>query len=76
MFVQYRMDCLFQYLNRWSRFIFAELTDEIAAQVRGHQNQRIAKVDLTSFAVIDDSFIEYLIEEIQHIRIGFFDFVE
>ncbi|MNL79452.1 hypothetical protein D3C87_2060600 [compost metagenome] len=70
------MDCLFQYLTRWSRFIFAELTDEIAAQVRGHQNQRIAKVDLASFAVIDDSFIEYLIEEIQHIRIGFFDFVE
>src|SRR5699024_12666515 len=43
---------------------------------RSHDQYRIAKVHGATLSVGQTSIIEYLQEQIEHIRVGLFDFVE
>src|SRR5690606_41367146 len=46
-----------------------ELHDLFAGQIRGHQDQGIAEVDLPTFTVIGYALVEDLIEDVERVRV-------
>ena len=50
--------------------------DEVGAQVGGHDDDRIAEVDLAAERIGEAPFFEDLEEEVHHIGVSFFHFVE
>ncbi|MNL40282.1 hypothetical protein D3C87_1626210 [compost metagenome] len=67
---------LLQHLGGWPLSVLAKLADPFAAQIRGQQDQCIAKVDFPAFAIVDHAFVEYLIEQVEDVRIGLLDFIQ
>ena len=55
---------------------FGRLADQIGAEVRGHDDDRIAEIDLAADRIGEASFFEDLQQEIHHIGVRFFHFVE
>ncbi|MNL41428.1 hypothetical protein D3C87_1638340 [compost metagenome] len=76
MLAQHRSNGFFEDFSRRPCAVFAEFADVVAAQVRGHQNQRVAKVDLTPFAVVGYALVKDLVKQVEHIRVGLLDFIE
>ncbi|MNG08505.1 hypothetical protein D3C84_918650 [compost metagenome] len=76
MLTEYWANGFFKAFGTWFCAVFAQLVDAFAAQVRRHQDQRVAKINFPSFSVVGHAFVEDLVEQIQHIRVGFFDLIE
>ena len=49
---------------------------QVAAEVGGHQNDGVAKVDLAAFTVAHKAAIKDLIKQIEHVAMSLFHFVE
>ncbi len=45
------------------------------AQIGRHDDYAVAEVDFTAFAISHAPTVEHLIEDIQHVAVGFFDFI-
>ncbi len=58
------------------RLFVKQLHQVVAAKIRGHQNDGVAEVDFTSFAVAHKAAVKDLIEQVHHVAVGFFDFIE
>ncbi|MNN56112.1 hypothetical protein D3C81_1710240 [compost metagenome] len=49
---------------------------QVTAQIGSHENDRVAKIDLPSFSITHEAPVEHLIEQVEHIPVGLFDFVQ
>ncbi|MNZ81441.1 hypothetical protein D3C78_1001080 [compost metagenome] len=76
MSTEYWANGFFKAFGTWFGAVFAQLVDALAAQVRRHQDQGVAKINLPSFSVVGQALVEDLVEKIQYIRVGLFDFIE
>ena len=56
--------------------IDAQFLDDLAAEVRGHDDDGIAKIHRPTLAVGQPSVIEYLKQHVEHIRMRLLDFIE
>ena len=61
---------------RGVRFFLQQLHDVVAAQIGGHQNDGVAEVDYPPFAVAHKAPVEHLIEQVHHVAMRLFHFVE
>ena len=52
------------------------LGEQLAADVAGHQDDRVLEVDCSSLRVRQTSIVENLQQDVEHIRVSFFDFVK
>ena len=52
------------------------LHDVVAAEVGGHQNNRVAKVDLPPLAVAHKTPVKHLVEQVHHVPMGLLHFVQ
>ncbi|MNR61094.1 hypothetical protein D3C85_1827390 [compost metagenome] len=48
----------------------------VAAKIGGHQNNGVTEVDFTPFAVTHDASVKYLVEQVHHVPVGLFHFIE
>ena len=55
---------------------FLRIDDGLGTCIRGHDDDRIAKIHLTPLGICNMSVIQYLQENIEHIRMRFFNLVE
>ena len=53
-----------------------DLLDHLAADVRGHHDDRVGEVDRVAVAVGEPAVVEHLQQDVEHVAVGFFDFVE
>ncbi len=58
------------------RLLVQHLHDVVAAEVGGHQNYRITEVDFPAFAVAHKAPVKHLIEQVHHIAVGLFHFIQ
>ncbi|ABA48270.1 63 kDa protein [Burkholderia pseudomallei 1710b] len=58
------------------RLVQARLHHRRRADVRGQDDQRVAKVDLTAFGIVHRALVEHLEEHLEHVRMRLLDFVE
>ena len=56
--------------------VFGDLLDHLAADVRGHHDDRVGEVDGVAVAVGQAAVVEHLQQDVEHVAMGFFDFVE
>ena len=63
-------------LNLFAVHLTLVLHDFAAAQVAGHDNQRILKVHAAALAIGQAAIVQNLQQHIEHIRMGLFDFVQ
>ena len=61
---------------RGVRFFLQQLHDVVAAQIGGHQNHGVTEVDFPPFAVAHKAPVEHLIEQVHHVAMRLFHFVE
>ena len=73
---QHRPNSGVQHLDIRSLSVGAKLSDTLAAQIGSHQDQSVAKIDFTPFAVIGYAFVEHLVKQVQDIRVGLLYLVE
>ncbi|MNP59352.1 hypothetical protein D3C76_1543410 [compost metagenome] len=76
MLAEHRADGFFEHFGAWSLTVFTQGADAVATQVGRHQDQGVAKIDFAPFAVIGHAFVENLIEQVEYVRVGLFDFIE
>ena len=50
--------------------------DQRAGQVRGHDDQGVLEIHVPALAIGQPAILQDLQEDVEHIRVGFFDFVE
>jgi hypothetical protein len=55
--------------------ILAETGDQLGASVRRPQDQRIREVDVTPLSVFHEGLVEDTEENLEHVGMGFLDFV-
>ena len=56
--------------------ILAHVHDQIAADVRREQDERVLEIDEAAFAVFHHALVEDLEEDFVHVGVRLFDFVE
>ena len=64
-----------------ANFFFAaaflrDLLDHLAADVRGHHDDRVGEIDRVAVAVGQAAVVEHLQQHVEHVAMGLFDFVE
>ncbi|MNR35569.1 hypothetical protein D3C85_1534250 [compost metagenome] len=58
------------------RLLVQQLHNVVAAEVGGHQNDGVAEIDFAPFPVPHETAVEYLVEQVHHVAVGFFHFIE
>jgi hypothetical protein len=58
------------------RLFVQQLHQVVAAEVGGHQNNGVAEVDFTAFAVAHKAAVEDLIEQVHHVAVRFLHFIQ
>src|SRR5579872_4242209 len=54
----------------------AILQNPMASDVRGHNHDRVLEVDSTALSVCKTPVVKDLQQDVEHVGVGFFDFVE
>ena len=54
----------------------SDLLDHLAADVRGHHDDRVREIDRVAVAVGQPAVVEHLQQDVEHVAVGLFDFVE
>jgi len=57
-------------------FFWQVFHDELAAEVRGHDDDGVLEIDGVALSVGDAAIVEHLEEDVEDVGVGFFDFVE
>ena len=52
------------------------LNDDRRTDVRGHDDDRVAEINRTSFVIGQTAVVEHLEQDVEYIRVGFLDLVE
>jgi hypothetical protein len=60
----------------WHQALFEQLHHRLAAEIGGHQDDRITKINFTPFTVAHKSPVKNLIEQVHYIAVRFFHFVQ
>ncbi len=58
------------------RLFLQHLHDEVAAEIRGHQNHRVAEVNFPSLAVAHEAPVKHLVEQVHHVPVRLFHFIQ
>ncbi|MNV19553.1 hypothetical protein D3C71_1104210 [compost metagenome] len=58
------------------RLFVQKLHQVVAAEVGSHQDDGVTEVDFTPFAVTHKAAVKDLIEQVHHVAVGFFHFIE
>ena len=53
----------------------SHVLNDVRAKVRGHHNDRVAKVDCATLAIGQSTIIQHLKQDIEDIRVRLFNFV-
>ncbi len=56
--------------------ILAELLDDLAAQVGGHDDQRVLEIDGPAFPVGQPAVVQDLEQDVENVGMGFFDLIQ
>ncbi len=76
-----RNRCLQGLFDRRANFLFAavlagDLLDHLAADVRGHHDDRVGEIDRVTLVVGQSAVVEHLQQDVEHVAMGLFDFVQ
>ncbi len=52
------------------------LHDEVAAEIGGHQNHRVAEVNFPPLAVAHEAPVKHLVEQVHHVPVRLFHFIQ
>ena len=52
------------------------VVQQVAAEIGGHEDDGVAKVDLAPFTVSHESTIKHLVKQIEHVAVRLFDLVQ
>ena len=58
------------------RCLLRQLHRQIAGEVAGEKQDRVAKIDCSPLAVGEYSFVKHLMEQVQDVEVGLLDFIE